>query len=137
MAWHARRMTRAAVTTSHPTARVPRGRGQPSAFRALDFEPVLPPQWFSGERTSLQPAKRLMLAVLTDAIELVIQDPAPQHPGRALCQRRAADWIRSNDRAWCFSFVNVCETLGYDPKHIRTGIARLVEQRDSVQATAL
>jgi hypothetical protein len=136
MAWHSRRMTGAAVAKSHPTARALREHGRPSAFLPLDLDPVLPPQWFSGERTSLQPAKRLMLAVLTDAIELVIQDPAAQHPGRALCQRRAAAWIRSNDRAWLFSFVNVCETLGLDPKRLRTAIAHLVEQHD-VRAMAL
>ena len=27
---------------------------------------------------------------------------------------------RSSDRAWFFSFVNVCETLGLDPKRVRT-----------------
>ena len=118
MAWHSRRMTGAAVAASHPTT----GAGRPSAFVSLALEPVLP-QWFSGEGTSLQPAKRLMLAILTDAIELLMQDPARQHARRALCQRKAAHWIYSNDRAWFFSFVNVCETLGYDPKRIRTGIA--------------
>jgi hypothetical protein len=130
-------MTGAAVATSRPTARAPRGPGRPSAFLPLDLAPVLPPRWFAGERTPFQSAKRLMLAVLTDAIELVIQDPAPQHPGRALCQRRAADWISSNDRAWFFSFVNVCEALGFDAKRIRTAIARLVERRDSVRARSL
>jgi hypothetical protein len=115
------------MATTLPKGRAPRAPGRPPAFLPLDCEPVLPPQWFTGERTSLQPAKRLMLAVLTDAIELVTQDPALRHPARALCQRRAADWIRCNDRAWFFSFVSICETLGYDPKRIRTGIARLVE----------
>ena len=109
--------------------------GRPPAFAAFDFESVLPAQWFRDERTALQPAKRLMLAILTDAVELVLQDPASASSHRAFLQRRAADWVCSSDRRWFFSFVNVCETLGLDAKRLRAGIARLVEEREARGAT--
>ena len=134
MAWHARRTMGAVVAASDAPAGA-RRVGRPPAFLAFDFESVLPAQWFRDERAALQPAKRLMLAVLTDAIELVLQDPAPVSARRAYFQRRAADWLRSTDRRWFFSFVNVCETLGLDAKRVRAGITRLVEEREARGAT--
>jgi hypothetical protein len=124
MPWHSRRVTLAAKEARVGARRV----GRPPAFLALDFEPVLPAQWFT-DRSALQPAKRLMLAVLTDAIELVLQEPAPATSRRALLQRRAADWIHSDARDWFFSFVNVCETLGMDARRIRTSVCPLVARR--------
>ncbi len=72
-----------------------------------------------------------MLAVLTDAIELILEDPAPLG-----ARRRAAEWVRSDDRHWPFSFVNLCETLGLDPERLRTGLARLLTQRNRTRARA-
>jgi len=100
-------------------------------FLPPDFEPVLPAQWFAGEGRWLQPAERLMLAVLTDAIELILEDPAPLG-----ARRRAAEWVRSDDRHWPFSFVNLCETLGLDPERLRTGLARLLTQRNRTRTSA-
>jgi len=133
MGWHSRRMTGAAVVANEARAGV-RRVGRPPAFLPRDFEPVLPAQWFGDARGALQPAKRLMLAVLTDAIELVLKDPAPATSRRAYLQRRAADWIYSDERHWLFSFVSICETLGMNPKRIRAGVNRVVGQRDRIDA---
>lgn len=130
MPWHARRGICASVAGSDPAAGAPRGPGRPPSFLPQDIEAVLPAQWFQGDRVTLQPAKRLMLAILTDALELVLQEPAPAAARRAFWQRRAADWIRSDDVQWFFSFRNVCETLGPDAKRLRAAVARLVEERD-------
>jgi hypothetical protein len=43
-----------------------------------------------------------MLAVPTDAVELLLQEPVPTAARRALLQRKAAEWMRSNDRLWLF-----------------------------------
>ena len=37
--------------------------------------------------------------------------------------REAEEWINSNDDG-IFSFNNVCETLGFDPKALRDGLER-------------
>ena len=130
MAYHARRVICASVAGADPATDAPRGPGRPPAFLPLDLEPVLPAQWFDGDRVTLQPAKRLMLAILTDALELLVQEPAPQTSRRAFWQRRAADWIRSDDAQWFYSFRNVCETLGIDAKRLRAGVNRIVDDRD-------
>ena len=82
--------------------------------------------------TRLQPAKRLMLAVLTDAVELLLQAPVPTVARRALLRRKAAEWMRSNDRRWLFSFLNICETLGFEASRLRSRVLRLAEQRHGV-----
>jgi len=105
--------------------------GRPPSFLPLDFEPVLPAQWGAerGHNAALQPEKRLMLAVLSDAIELVLRDGGAVNTRKAVLIRRAAEWISSNDRGWAFSFVNICEALGVEPERLREGLARFVQQR--------
>ena len=105
--------------------------GRPPAFLPLDFEPVTPAQWGAarGENVALQPEKRLMLAVLSDAIELVLRDGSAVDERCAILIRRAAEWIGSNDCGWAFSFVNICEALGFEPERLRKRIALLVQQR--------
>ena len=108
-----------------------RRMGRPPNFLPLDFEPVLPAQWGAerGHNAALQPEKRLMLAVLIDAIELVLPDGGAVNARKANLIRRAAEWICSNDRGWAFSFVNICEALGVEPEKLRKAIARFVQER--------
>ncbi len=46
--------------------------------------------------------------------------------------RKAAEWMRSNDRRWLFSFLNICETLGFEASRLRSRVLRLAEQRHGV-----
>ena len=69
-----------------------------------------------------------MLAVLADALDLVLQETAPAATPRALLQRKAAAWIRVDGRVSLFSFLNICETLGLDANRLRVNVARLVER---------
>jgi hypothetical protein len=131
MASHPRRMLAGALAANDRTAGAPPRCGRPPAFLPLDFESVLPAQWFAGHRIALQPAKRLMLAVLADALELVLQDPAPAGTRRAVHQQEAGAWLRADDPDSLFGFPTVCETLGLDAKRLRAAIVRLVEARDA------
>ena len=126
MGYRARRTILAAVAPEDAPAGAPRRVGRPPAFLPSDFEPVLPAQWLTGRRR-FQPAERLMLAVLTDAIDLVLQHPAAT-ARRAALQGKAARWMRSNDRHWLFSFLNICETLGFEARRVRLGVARLARR---------
>jgi len=128
MAYRARRMIWAAVAPADRTVRAPRPGGRPSIFSAASLELVTPSQWEEGGRSALQPAERLMLAILTDAINLVLQEPPPTAIRRVLLRRKAALWIRINDTKWLFSFVNICETLSIDPGHLRAKVARLAKR---------
>ena len=117
-----------AMALNQSTGNGARRLGRPPNFLPPDFEPVLPAQWGAerGHNAALQPEKRLMLAVLSDAIELVLRDGGAVNARKAILIRRAAEWISSNDRGWAFSFVNICEALGVEPERLRKGIARFV-----------
>ncbi|MEO7434632.1 MAG: hypothetical protein ABI080_04030 [Candidatus Binatia bacterium] len=63
-----------------------------------------------------QPERRLFCAILVDAIVRFRHlAAAPRHVRRELIE--AERWIRSDDRQWPCSFVNVCEALdiAYEP----------------------
>ena len=57
-----------------------------------------------------QPERRLLFAILSDAIVRFRRlATAPRHATRELIE--AERWIRSDEREWPCSFVNVCEAL--------------------------
>ena len=72
----------------------------------------------------LQPEKRLMFAVLLDAVECFQQ----YHSGRrSKATRLFSDtegWIFRDDHEWPFSFINVCEAVEIDPHYLRNGLSR-------------
>jgi len=91
------------------------------------FQPdtLLPAQYLDTYRrkTHLEPEKRLMLAVLEDAVAcfqkyLLVRDGK----GREMF-RDAEKWILDEESGWLFSFDNVCEALGYNPAYVRRGLA--------------
>ena len=64
--------------------------------------------------------RSLMLAVLADAVRCIEQGRR-RRGFRA--RRLAADaeaWVRSDRRDWPFSFLNLCEALGFDAYAFRT-----------------
>jgi hypothetical protein len=90
------------------------------------FQPdtLLPDQFMDTFRrkSHLEPEKKLMLAVLEDAIAcyqkyLIARDAK----GRALFQE-TEEWILEKNGDWLFSFANVCDTLGFDPDYLREGL---------------
>jgi hypothetical protein len=80
-------------------------------------QPVLLPML---ERLHYQQGeKRLMLAVLTDAVGC-IERYRGDHGVRSWPAFRAAlRWVLSHDRAWPFSFENICLALDLDPARLR------------------
>jgi hypothetical protein len=97
------------------------------------FEPdtLLSAQYMETLRrnTLLEPEKRLMLAMLEDAINC-FQAYVTMQGGR---QRKmfndAEKWIMMMDDDWIFSFVSVCETLGFNPEYVRQGLWRWKQKR--------
>jgi len=97
------------------------------------FQPdtLLPAQYHETfkRKSQLEPEKRLMLAVLEDAIAcfqkyLFARDTR----GRAL-YRDAEEWILEEDSDWLFSFENICEVLGFSPHYVRQGLIRWKEKK--------
>ena len=97
------------------------------------FQPdtLLPEQYLETFRRKLhlEPEKKLMLAVLEDAIACFQKYAlARDGKGRVMFQE-AEDWIQEKSGDWLFSFANVCETLGFDPGYLRQGMALWKEKR--------
>jgi hypothetical protein len=62
----------------------------------------------------------LMLAVLEDAVRCLEHGRRRGH-FHARCLATEADaWVRSDHRGWPFSFVNICEVLGFDADAVRS-----------------
>ncbi|MFQ5849357.1 MAG: hypothetical protein ACE5JU_02065 [Candidatus Binatia bacterium] len=72
-----------------------------------------------GRKSPVEPEKKLMLAVLEDAI-LCLQGKGllREKSRKDLCQE-AEQWILERDSDWLFSFENICKVLGLDPAPAR------------------
>jgi hypothetical protein len=103
---------------------------------AAGFEPetILPSQLLDTNRlgAGIQPEKRLMLAVLEDAVGTF------QRTARAESRIGMRDfaevqaWLASDDLTWPYAFVNICHVLGFEPTSLRRGLdgwLRSIRQR--------
>jgi hypothetical protein len=91
------------------------------------FQPdtLVSAQYFETLRRKvlLEPEKRLMLAVLEDAVGC-FQDNLLAQSGKAKrLFEEAEEWILDEDRDWFFSFANICEVLGLNRRYVRQGLA--------------
>jgi len=90
-------------------------------------ETVLPVQLFGHVRALWQPEKRLMLAVLENALLPLLRNPARRH-GRMVERRpltaEVKAWIASDAQGWPFSFLNICHVLGLDEDALRAALLR-------------
>jgi hypothetical protein len=104
-----------------------RGSGMQDRSGGL-FEPdvLLPGQFFSFFRkeAGFDRERRLMLAVLEDAIDC-FQKYAHTNDlrGRQLFLE-SYEWIMSPDKRWLFSFENICQIVDMNPDYIRQGLSR-------------
>ncbi len=97
------------------------------------FEPdsVLPDQFFSefSQPAACESERRLMLAVLQDAVECYQKYALARDARGAFEFAEACRWIESADREWPYSFENICDVLGVNPVYIREGLARFGKGR--------
>ncbi len=92
----------------------------------------LSPQYLETVRskTHLEPEKKLMFAVLEDAVtcfqkHFVARDKIGM---RLFCE--AEEWILLHRKGdWLFSFDNICETLDLNPGYIREGLLHWRDHR--------
>jgi hypothetical protein len=91
---------------------------------ALEPDAILPAQLNGSRRfdASSMPEKRLLLAVLEDAV-ITFQryTTSTQRRGQRLF-REAEAWIVSDDARSACSFQNVCDVLGFDSEYLRQGL---------------
>jgi hypothetical protein len=102
-------------------------KNQPAAEGGTGvFQPdlLLPSQFFTALRGRSQGdgQRRLMIAVLEDAIECFQKYvEAKDVRGRQLGDE-AEEWFLTDDPNWLFSFSNVCEALDLNPAFLREGL---------------
>ena len=92
----------------------------------LEPETVLPSQFFDRFKidASLQPEKRLMLAVLEDAVGTFQKYAGATSRRARRLHAEAEEWFADNDVSWPFAFANICEALGLEPEWLRRGLDR-------------
>ena len=97
------------------------------------FEPdiLLSAQYFENVRrkTLLEPERRLMLAILEDAINCYQDHLLAQRSKARRLFTEAEEWILEKGSDWIFSFKNICETLGFNPEYVRRGLLRWKEKK--------
>ena len=92
------------------------------------FQPdtLLTEKFFSDRRgqSALEPEKRLMLAVLEDALYSFQDNFSAKHGRRKQLFDDAEKWFFKTSGDWVFSFENISSVLGFDPEYVRKGLMR-------------
>ena len=88
------------------------------------FEPhtILPVQFHPPRAVGAE--KRLMLAVLEDALGIYRKYTAVPGRRHRRLVRETEQWLFSDDTSWPFSFVNICHSLGIDVAWLRGQLGR-------------
>ena len=77
-----------------------------------ELAPWVPEQLLDAPQRT--PEQRLMAAVLEDALRELSRPAGEWFGARARRRAEIEAWFASDDVAWPFSFVNVCEALDLD-----------------------
>ena len=93
------------------------------ALSTIPFTPaaVIPVQ-AQAPRGACQPEKRLLLAMLEDALTTAVRSEPTAGPRRRSPRAQARSWIFADDLRWPFSFVTVCGFLDLDPVYLRRSL---------------
>jgi hypothetical protein len=88
-------------------------------FRA---DAVMPAQFYPARRGSAQvePIMRLMGGILADAVRSFQRNFEAKSPSRRQEYREARFWIFHDKADGPFSFEDVCDALGIDPRRLRS-----------------
>ena len=89
--------------------------------RILEPDIFLPSQFYgsAGLSRKLEGEKRLMIAVLKDAVECLEKYRGSRTSIGQIQYQSAIEWVEDIDTEWLFSFNNICDLLGFDPEYLR------------------
>ncbi|HXJ33033.1 MAG TPA: hypothetical protein VMS22_03265 [Candidatus Eisenbacteria bacterium] len=86
----------------------------------IEHETLLPQQFIRNARAACAtPERRLMAAVLGDAIAVYMKYAGCRVGRNAWLFAEANRWFQSRDREWPFSFERICEAFDFEPSVIR------------------
>ena len=104
------------------------------------FQPdtLLPDQYFETFRRKfhLEPEKKLMLAILEDAVACFQKYIFARDGKGKMLFRESEEWVEGRNADGIFSFDSVCEMLGFDPAYLRQGLVGWREKALSQHAHA-
>jgi hypothetical protein len=116
------------VTATTPPAPTP---GTVAWERRLDpdgaagvLEPwsILPSQVVDGNRAELSGERRLLAAVLADAIRLYLKHARSRTASGQILFRETESWVESRDRRSLVAFESVCDVLHVDADRLRRAL---------------
>ena len=89
--------------------------------RILEPDIFLPSQFYGagGLSRKLEGEKRLMIAILKDAVECLEKYRVARNGIGRLQYQNAIEWVVDTGTDWLFSFTNICDLLGFDPHYMR------------------
>lgn len=89
--------------------------------RILEPDIFLPSQFYGngGLSRKLEGEKRLMIAILKDAVECLEKYRGSRGGAGKISYQSAIEWVEDTDTDWLYSFTNICELLGFDPDYLR------------------
>jgi hypothetical protein len=92
---------------------------------------VTPEQFYDSRRddSGSTPVKRLMMAVLEDALRCFQNNADATGGSRSRLFAEAEQWLCNDQGTGLFSFETVCETLGIQPHFLRSGLREWRQQQ--------
>ncbi|MEK7649426.1 MAG: hypothetical protein AAB367_00455 [Patescibacteria group bacterium] len=110
-----------------------------SGYELFQIDVLASDQWRAQFRSinDYGRERRLMLAVLEDAIDCFQKYAHTNDRGGRQIFCEAYDWIMSPDKRWLFSFENICQIVEMDPDYIREGLMRWRASGNRVEETDL
>jgi hypothetical protein len=103
-------------------------------FGLFALDALLPVQYFE-RRAPFEPERRLMWAVLADAVETYRKCVGDAKRNEEFAE--VESWILDADGDWFFSFENICATVGIDAEYLRRGLLALQERCAAAEPAAL
>jgi len=90
---------------------------------------LVPAQYFDriGADAAFQPEKRLMLAVLEEAIATFQRHAIGNTRRSERLVEEVEEWVAGVGGEWPFSFENICAALDLDAEYLRAGMIRWKE----------
>jgi hypothetical protein len=85
---------------------------------------ILPAQFYDKRSKEYEPERRLMLALLTDALHCYQAGVASTTAERTGLFKEAERWLFNRRRNIPFAFEDVCGALEIDPAYVRSGLLR-------------
>jgi hypothetical protein len=112
------------TATSYPTA--PAGLTASKIVSLFQPGKLLAAEYLDEQhkRTLVEPEKRLLLAVLADAIDGFRGNRSARYGNKKRTFEEVQRWIFEAQGDWVFGFENICSALGLDPEYIRGGLVR-------------